>query len=198
MPIPSQPEVKAILKDFEERIRAIVDRAWKEWLAIPDRARFVFIRRVRAVLVFDFIARHAIAEFENDPNIHVIVKSRQTVHFLFKDILLVRFKLGNSKGVGSNIETQAVLDFIDPQGVIPGLVPEIMKVEVCYSPDDLGIDLQEVAVVARNRRRRIWAYPIERGDGAEVVGIPPRMPDTTPPVVEPRLPQQDEKADNEE
>lgn len=198
MSIPDQADVKTILKDFEDRIRAIVDLAWKEWLAIPDRSRFVFMRRVRATLVFDFIARNAIAEFDGDPNIHVIVKSRQTVHFLFKDVVLVRFKLGNSKGVGSNIETQAVLDFVDPQGVIPGLVPEIMKVEVCYSPDDLGMELREVAVVARNRRRRIWAYQIERGDSAAIVGIPPRAPDTTPPVVEPRKPQQDEKTEEDE
>jgi hypothetical protein len=197
MPIPAQSEVKAILDNFEERIRVVVDRAWKEWLDIPDRSRFVFMRRVRATLVFDFIARHAIAEFAGDPNIHVIVKSRQTVHFLFKEVVLVRFKLGNSKGVGSNIETQAVLDFIDPQGIIPGLVPEVLKVEICYSPDELGINLQEVAVVARNRRRRIWAYPIDRR-GADVVGIPPRTPDTTPPVVEPRQPQNVEKSKDDE
>jgi hypothetical protein len=199
MPIPDQNDVKAILADFEDRLRAVVDRAWHEWLAIPNRGGFVFLPRVRAVLVFDFIAKHALAEFDGDPHIHVIVKGQQTVHFLFKDTVLVRFKKGNAKGVGSNIETQAVLTFIDPQGVIPGLVPEIMKIEICYRPDAFGIDLEEVAVVARDRRQRLWAYPIERKrPTAEVVDLPPRKPDETPPTVVPRQPRPGEKAETEE
>ena len=145
MPIPAQADVKSILSDFEDRLRGVVDAAWQEWLELPNRARFVFLPRVRAVMVFDFIARNAISEFDGDKNIVVLIKCRQTVHFLFNDTVLLRFKLGNSKGVGSNIETQAVMDFIDPQGVIPGLVPDIMKVEVCYSPDHLGLDLADVA-----------------------------------------------------
>jgi hypothetical protein len=199
MPTPAQEDVKAILSDFEDRLRAVVDRAWREWLDQPDRSRFVFQLRVRAVLVFDFIARHALAEFDNDPHIRVMLKGRQTVHFLFKDSVLVRFKKGNSKGIGSNIETQAVLSFIDPQGVIPGLVPEIMKIEICYTPDALGIDLNEVAVVARDRRQRVWAYPIERErPSADVIELPPRKPDETPPAVVPRQPQPEETTETEE
>ncbi len=186
MPIPPKDGVKLILSDFEVRIRRVVERAWQEWLALPDRGRFVFMRRMRAVFVFDCIARIAMQEFADDPNIHVIVK-RQTVHFLFKDEVLVRFKLSNSNGVGSNIETQAVLDFIDPEGVIPGLVPEIMKVEVCYCPDDMGISLEEIAVVARNRTKRVWSYQIDGAEpAAPVIPIPPRGPDQTPPTIMPR------------
>lgn len=191
MPVPIENDVKRILDDFERRLRGVVDRAWGDWLALPDRGRFVFVARVRAVLVFDAIARHALTEFDGDPNIRVIVMGRQTVHFLFKDTVLVRFKKGNAKGVGSNIETQAVLNFIDPQGVIPGLVPEILKVEICYTPDPLGVDLEEVAVVARDRRQRLWSYPIHR-PSAPVAEIPPRAPDHTPPAVVPRQPQRDD------
>jgi hypothetical protein len=199
MPTPTKDDVKAIIGNFEDRLRAVVDRAWQEWLETPNRGRFVFLARVRAVLVFDTIARHAIAEFDKDPNIRVMVKGRQTVHFLFKDTVLVRFKKGNLKGVGSNIETQAALNFIDPQGVIPGLVPEIMKIEVCYMLDTLGVDLAEVAVVARDREQRIWSYPIERQrPSAPVIGIPPRAPDDTPPVVVPRKPLPSEQTKNDE
>ncbi len=185
MPIPDPANVHAVLEDFHGRLRRVIDRAWnEEWLDLPDRGRFLLPLRVRAVLVFDSIARFALAEFDKDPNIRVILK-KQTVQFLFRDRVLVRFKKGNSKGVGSNIETQAVLDFIDPQRSIPGLVPEIMRVEVCYVPDDIGVELDEVAVVARDRYRRAWAYPIERGRPS-VVPLPPRQPDHTPPIVVPR------------
>ena len=199
MPIPAQTEVKSVLADFHARLRVVIDRAWQEWLANPDKGKYVFLPRVRAVLVFDAIARHALTEFEGDSNIRVLTKCNQTVHFLFADKVLVRFKKGNANGVGSNIQTQAVLDFIDPQGVIPGLVPEILKVEICYTPDEIGLELSEVAVVARAHQKRVWAYSLDRREpGAEIRPIPVRLPDPTPPRVIPRNPQADDETLNQE
>lgn len=188
MAVPPIDDVKNVLGDFEHRIRLVVERAWSEWQAVPDRGRFVYPRRMRATFVFDRIAAHAVAAFSDDKHIRVITK-RQTVQFLFRDQVIVRFKMSNSKGVGSNIITQAVLDFIEPQGVIPGLVPDILKVEICYTPDDIGISLDEVAVVARDRNRRIWAYPIGQAKpSAAVVSMLPRDPNPTPPLLVPKRP----------
>ena len=198
MPVPAQEDVKAILADFEHRIHRLVEEAWREWSEMPGRGRFVFLARVRAVLVFEFIARRALKEFDGDPNIRAIAK-KQTVHFLFHNKVLVRFKKGNAKGIGSNIVTNEVLDFVDPQRTIPGLIPEIMKVEICYRHDDIGVSLNEIAVVARDSRKRIWAYPVERGEpGATIAPIPTQPPDTTPPAVLPRQPKPVEKTTREE
>lgn len=195
MPIPKQEDVQELLRDFEQRIRRVVDQAWHEWQEFPNKGKYVFLPRMRAVVVFDAIARLSQHEFAGDANINVIVK-KQTVQFLFHKQVLVRFKKGNSNGVGSNIETQAVLDFVDPQRTIPGLVPDIMKVEVCYRPDELGIVLDEVAVVARDRYKRIWSCPLDRATPtAGITTLPPRAPDTTPPTVVPRQPVPDEKTD---
>lgn len=180
-----QSAVKAILEEFHIRLRQVVDQAWEELRAFPS-GKLVFPARARAVLMFDYIARKALEEFAGDPNIRVIVKN-QTVQFLFKNQVLLRFKKGNPNGVGSNISTQAVLDFIDPNRVIPGLLPDLFKVECCYAPDRLGIGLQEVAVVARNRTARIWAYTLDRpAEAGGVVPLPTRAPDGTPPAVLPR------------
>jgi len=154
MPIPCPVEVRNVLADFHKRIRNIVDGAWDEWRDLPYNGRFIFQARARAVIVFDFIARRAQEEFDGDPNIKVLVK-KQTVHFLFKNSVLGRFKKGNGKGIGSNIVTQEVLDFIDPQRNIPGLIPDIMKVEFCYKIDDMGFDLENLEVVARNEHSRL-------------------------------------------
>ena len=89
MPVPKQEDVKAVLTDFETRLRAVVDRAWQDWQMEPNKGRFVFLPRVRAVVVFDFIARHAVTEFDKDPHIKVIFKGQQTLHFLFKNKVLV-------------------------------------------------------------------------------------------------------------
>ena len=181
MSVPAEDDVRAILGDFERRLRAVIDRAWAEWMDCELRGRLIF-PRAKADIVFDFIARHALAEFADDKDIHVIAKNA-TVKFLFKDTVLVRFKKGNSKGVGSNIETQAVLDFIDPERKLFDL-PDILKVEVCYLPDRLGTKIEEVAVVARDRNKRIWAYPLDVEGGAEIVAIPTRpAPTPTAPTV---------------
>lgn len=197
MPVPNKDVVKSVLADFHERLRLVVEGAWDEWNEFPGRGKLIFPARARAVLIFDYIARRALEHFDGDRNIHVIVK-KQTIQFLFNDRVLLRFKKGNANGVGSNIRTQAVLDFIDPNRHIPGLIPEIMKVEVCYALDDLGLRLEEVAVVARDSTSRLWAYPLGRNvPSADVVSLPPRVPDSTPPAVLPRRqPRPEEKSDD--
>lgn len=198
MPVPDKDEVKSVLSDFHERLRLVVDGAWDEWNEFPGKGKLVFPARARAVLVFDYIARRALETFDGDKDIHVIVK-KQTIQFLFNDRVLLRFKKGNAKGVGSNIRTRAVPDFIDPNRQIPGLIPEIMKVEVCYAVDELGVRLDGVAVVARDQTSRIWSYPLDRRESGEnVVPMPPRAPDSTPPKVVPRQPDAEEKSDDKD
>lgn len=180
-----QEQVRIILTGFELRIRSILDRAWADWLEMPKKG--VLSARSRASIVFDFIKRYAIDEFDGDADIHVILEG-QTVKFLFQDQVLVRFKKANSKGIGSNIETQAVLEFVDPQLKIPALLPDIYKIEICYVLDKLATKMDLVAVTKRDRLRKIWSYPIFGGEaGAAVIPMPPRAPaPDTPPTVRPR------------
>jgi hypothetical protein len=198
MSIANKEEVKSVLADFEGRIRAVVDHAWAEYQADPNRGKYIYSRTGSNIL-FDFIARHALAEFDNDAGIHVVVKP-QTVQFLFKDRVLVRFKKGNARGVGSNIETQTVLDFIDPQLCIPDLLPDVHRVEASYRADELGLQLKEVAIVARNRSSRVWAYALngESSSGTgKVVTLPQRLADSAPPRVTPKKskkPKQDDSS----
>lgn len=186
MTIPVEDDVRAVLRAFEGRLRAVIDRAWTEWMDSDIRGRLIR-NGAKATVVFDFIVRHALAEFDGDPDIHVIAK-HSTVKFLFKDTVLLRFKKGNAKGVGSNIETQAVLDFIDPERKLFPELPDILKIEVCYQPDRLGMKIDEVAVVARDRKKRIWSYALETGAGAEIIPLPSRTAETTAPEVVIRKP----------
>lgn len=196
MSVPNMFEVRELLREFEPRIRAAIERAWQEWLDYPQKGKLIFPARFRATFIFDAIARNVILEFTGDNNIHVKVE-KQTVKFLFKNQVFTRFKKGSSKGVGSNIETQAVLDFIDPNRTIPGLLPDILRVEFCYGIDELGLNLSEVSVVARDRNRRIWAYPLGRAmPSADIILIPAVPPDITPPTVFPRKPNVADKSED--
>ena len=193
MPIADIREVQSILSAFETRIRAVVDQSWVEFQDHMRIRRFMYAR-TRSDCFFDFLAQNAIAEFHADPDIRVLDK-RTTVQFIFKEKVLLRFKKGNAKGVGSNITTQSVLDFIDPQHSLPGILSEVHRVEVCYQPNALGTELQEVAVVARNRTKRVWAYPQDGGLGMpDIMPFPIHSPDPDdekPPAVFPKKPQPD-------
>lgn len=185
MPLATIDDVQPVLADFETRIHAVVQQAWNDWKEQPGRARFMF-GRTRSNIIFDYICQHAVVAFADDPDIHIIEKAG-TLQFLFRDRVLVRFKKGNSKGIGSNIQTQAVLDFVDPQLTIPGL-PEVHRVEACYKTDALGTQLEQLAIVARNRTRRIWSYLIDGSEPeAQIILLPTTGgPDTTPPAVTPK------------
>lgn len=190
MTTPDQGKVRELLLAFEPRLRAVVDRGWREWMDLGLAGRFIF-GRVQSNIVFDFIARHAISEFADDPDIHVIPKNC-SVKFLFRDQVLVRFKKANASGVGSNIETTATLDFIDPQREFPDFLKEVYKIEVCYQTDRLGAEIDEVAIVARDRKTRIWAYALDPAHTENVVQLPRRDGDVAPPVVSPRAKPLDE------
>ncbi len=181
-----QDKVRSILSDFEFRLHSILQKAWAEWQEMPKKG--VLSARSRASIIFDFIKRFAIEEFDGDEDIHALPKG-QTVKFLFQDQVLIRFKKANAKGIGSNIETQAVLEFVDPQLKIPDMLPEIFRVEVCYTFDKLATKVETVAVTKRDRHQKLWSYPIFGGESGEVVPMPTRAPDPEmPPTVRPRKP----------
>jgi hypothetical protein len=191
MPVAVREEVEAILDTFTERLRAVLDRAMDDWSALPNKSWLMFSRD-RSTILFSYIIRRALEEFQVDPDIH-IVREPQTVKFLFRDSVLVRFKKGNGKGVGSNIETQAVLQFIDPQLSFAGL-PNVNRVEIVYQLDILGTGYAEVSVVARDKNTRVWAYPLTAKPSAEIIPLPPRVPPVfTPPAVTLKRPAQEDR-----
>src|SRR5436190_18220628 len=107
-----------------------------DWLQMPGRGQFMY-SRTGANIIFDHIIRHALLEFNGDGAGTVkALPEAQTVKFLFHNSVVARFKRGNGRGVGSNIETQAVLNYVDPQGSFGGL-PEIHRVEIVYRLDIL-------------------------------------------------------------
>ena len=70
-------------------------------------------------------------------------------------------------------------------------MPDIHKVEISWMHDDLGIKLTEIAVIARDRNKRIWAYelPPAASPGAEIIPLPAPHGGAAaeaPPVVVPR------------
>ena len=185
MAIADRELVEQTLERFEQRVLDVLDRAMSDWLATPGRALLLY-SRTRANVIFDHIARHAMAEFAGEADREVrIMKESQSVKFLFGQRVVVRFKKAAARGVGRNITTQRVLDFVEPQGRLPE-VPEAERVEIVYAIDGLGTGYEDVSVVARDRRARIWFYALEDRSGSVVAMPAPTPPELVPPLVTPK------------
>jgi hypothetical protein len=188
----SEEFVKSHLAPYEQKLREAVDAAWAEYLTIPIRHKFRFAR-TRANIVFDLIVGHLFSKFDGDASVKIKQKD-ETVKLLIGP-LVVRVKKANGSGLGANIKTQAVLEFVKQQPEIPGLLPEIYKVEICYVEDDTGAEIKSVSVTSRDHDVKLWSYDIDRpddsivdfpestlpitGGGADEAEVIPRIPDTS-------------------
>jgi hypothetical protein len=189
-----EADVREVLDGLEPDVFEVVHGAWEAWKAT---ALQVLFPRTRAVLMHDLMVRRAIAQWGGRGDIHFVERD-ETVKFLVKQRLLLRFKKASGNGLGSNIPTQAVLAFTDPQMLLPG-IPDVQKVEVLYELNDLETKIERVVVVARDGDRKIWEYEIEdRRVLAPVLPLPSQAPASrAAPVVRLRKNDQDQKSKSE-
>jgi hypothetical protein len=176
---------------------AIIDhcyvRALNDWMNSPDRSKLSRWQRTRANNLFEYLTNHLVVEFESDSGAKFIWAT-ETFKLILDNELIIRFKKANRNGVGSNIGTNAELNFCDPQMEIPGW-PEVQKVEVDYKLNVTGTAISEINVVARDGEKALWSYLINPSGGAPILPITPPQP-STPTVddmVRPRKQDKDEK-----
>jgi hypothetical protein len=195
----SESVVRDELRPYEHRIHRVIDQAWADYLTTPFRHRFLFAR-TRANIVFDLIAGYLLEEFDEDPKVKIINKD-ETIKVMINDRVLFRIKKANESGLGSNVPTQAVMEFILQESLFAGILPEVVKVEICYFEDQVGAEIASVAVTARDGDSLLWSYEINRHEpgavGAEIIDFPPLPGDDKPPEVTPRKTDLDEKTDDE-
>jgi hypothetical protein len=138
--------------------------------ALPLGGRLRFLGRTRACLVHDFIVQRAIAASDGDANVRVIRRD-ETAKFVIANQVLLRFKKADDRGLGSNIPTQASMDFIEQQQELPG-IPNVHKVEVVYMLNRLQTQIDRIVVVARDGNERLWDYVVTPAMTADVVSLP--------------------------
>jgi hypothetical protein len=149
--------------------------------------------------VFDLIAGGLLIEFDGDPSVQLINKN-ETIKFLVGDEVLCRVKKANGSGLGSNVYTQEVMDFICQEPGIPGLLGDIHKIEICYFEDPTGAEIASVHVTARDNDVKLWSYEIDReepGASAEIVPFPKTPPDESPPEIEPKPAKKEDQGEEE-
>ncbi len=179
----TQEEVRTVLDRYHDLIRQIVDDSWDEWRAVQAfrlEAKFppVLYHRTISNYVFDAIARRAIPAFAAEPLVNVRVEA-QTFKLQFRG-LCARYKKGGADNLGRNIHTEAALAFMDADGLLPGMPPETMKVEIIWQPNDIWTQIDRVLIVARDGDEHLWEYEIERRAGAKLYIVPTPTPPSDP------------------
>jgi hypothetical protein len=174
MTLANEQVVHAALGKYETRIFGAVHRGWEDWRALQLGGRLMFPARSRACLVYDFIVQRAEAAFADDSAIRTLRRD-ETIKFVFGDSVLLRFKKAMDNGLGSNIQTQATLGFVDQQQELPGL-PHVHKVEVVYVLNRLQTQIEQVLVAARNKNVCLWNYVVIPETTAQIIPLPLSSP----------------------
>ena len=120
--------------------------------------------------------------FDGTSGVYVI-DSHATFGFLIDDRVFFRFKKGDANGLSTNVRTQLALAFHNHDQDLPGLLPEVERVEVVYQLNRLETQIIDIIVVARNGDIVVWTYSLL---DTVASGMPLPMP--VPSGQSPRLP----------
>ncbi|NQV40687.1 MAG: hypothetical protein HQ505_09225 [Nitrosopumilus sp.] len=175
-------DAKAIWGPHHHRIVKIVETAWAEFKVVRDcrvnhKLAPLLYNRTKSNDIFDAIARAAIDEFGVDPAF--MLKNEAQTFRLFHNGCCIRFKKGGVDLLGQNIPTQAVMDFIEADGCLPGMPPDTAKLEIIWVANELFTELESIHIVARDDGNLIWEYALDRSD--EAGGAVPLPLDPTDP-----------------
>jgi len=174
MPMADDQTVRAVLAPYESVLFRAVHGGWDDWRTLQLGGRLLFPARSRACIVYDFIVQRAMAALGDDQAVRLIRRD-ETVKFVFSETVVLRFKKANDSGLGSNIQTQATLGFVEQQQQLPGL-PNLHKVEVVYVLNRMQTRIEQVLVAARDGDVCLWNYDITPDSGAKIILLPMPVP----------------------
>lgn len=169
--------VESVLFPYHELLRGIVLRArsrFVEQTVLPPACK----SRSESELMWTFMNDEAKATLDRDPNVRIL-ETAQTDYFLFSDKVLIKFKKADATGRTSNIGTEQMGMFHDPQSELPGF-PKTSRVEVTYTLSSDRTSLACIQVVGRNRDKVAWRYHLEEDSQTTPFIDQHRAPDIMP------------------
>lgn len=181
MPVPRREIVEPTIDKHRQVIVAAVQGAWSDWLASPHPGIWR-CKRSRANFVWEQIIDRVHHAFDGTPGVRII-GSLATYGFLIDDRVFFRFKKGDENGLSTNVRTQLALAFHDHDQDLPGLLPEVERVEVVYQLNRLETQVVDIIVVARDGDTVVWTYSLLDAAASGMplpmpapIGRPPRLP----------------------
>jgi hypothetical protein len=180
MTVPTHAEAKTIISSEREAgIVSAFTAAWNDWENCPDRGNYSRWARTRANMIFERLAARLQEAFTNDPGVRFHFKS-ETIKIVFDNSIVARVKKANSDGLGENIVTGAVTQFVQAQPDLDGL-GGLKKIEIVYVLNKFQTSIRDIVAQARDGGMQIWRWTLGKGaEGAEII------PFALPPAPQPR------------
>lgn len=166
MPVPTYEEAREVISPIREAklIRAF-DLAWQDWETCPVRGKFSRWPRTRANMLFERLADRMVEQFSDDGGVRFVFED-ETVKIVFDERIVGRVKKANANGLGDNIQTTAVLQFVEAQADIPGL-EGLRKLEFVYVLNTLQTAIEGVMAQARDGDLFLYRYRINAAGGGQ-------------------------------
>lgn len=179
----SKAEAVEIWGPNHPRIAAVIKKAWDEWKSIrsfrsENGLGPVLYQRTISNEIFDGIARYARSEFGTDDAFLMCIEP-QTFKLIHKGCV-GRFKKAGDDLLGQNQPTQAAMDFVNADGLLPDFPAATGKIEFVWTANELFTELESIHMIGRDGDTLIWEHEIDwKSDAATVVPMPttPDEPD---------------------
>lgn len=153
--IPNQAEVQTVLEPYEEQFNEIILKGWEEAWAVFQQYPWR-TSRGRANLVNDRVVDNALQVLL--PRVQHIDRYH-TVWFVIEDLYLARFKQFDENGLSRNVPTARARQYVNPNYELFGPI-DWPRIEIGHVFNKTGTGIDNILVVARDRRRLAWSYPI--------------------------------------
>jgi len=172
----SREDAEALLAPHLDPLRGFVNEGWSDWLDAVKASPFLATARTtsRANIVYDRISQRA-EEYFDGLGIPTSRKRKFLTVSLDDGRLIMRFKKFESKSLRtSGIPTQQRMEFELQQVVLDGTAST--HVVVGYLPDELGLDLDVVAIACSYNRNVIWQIDLNNDGLGAVVPVRTNSP----------------------
>jgi hypothetical protein len=178
MAIPSEQDVRKVLTPARHaKIWSAFHAAWDDVAA--DIAKYSRWPRSRANMMFERLAVRLQEEFASESTKIRFCFADETVKVVVDDLVLLRCKKADNRGLGHNIETQQDSLFLYSEADLFGFAG-YQKIEIVYAVNALGTGIRSIMVQARNGDEKVWCFPIERPvserDTPPIVPLAPTSP----------------------
>jgi len=175
---PEQEQVKLTLEPYQLILSQLPVLAIDTWNKNPDKNRLNH-PRIRANIVWGYIISFAREFLVDNPNISFI-PHHSTVSLKVAGCnheVMIRYKKANKKNISCNVKTYLSDSYHDHHQrqlfLFPGM-SDPDRIEIVYILNELATSVEDIRVVARNKKNVIWSYSIKQT--GDVVNISTKQP----------------------
>ncbi|WKB54336.1 hypothetical protein [Eleftheria terrae] len=188
---PDEPQ--RIASPYFSELVAVVNAAWADWMSSGYPAQMQH-KRFRAAFVWNQLLTHAKRRFDGRQDVRVeVIKNWEGL--LLHDSIFIRFKLGYDDLLSRNYPTQSALDFHDQELDLFG--SGITRLELIYVLNDLGTEIQRIALIQRHKNSVAWAIDLlgKEDETQKVIDLPAVVRQGSPAerIIKPKSGNQNER-----